>query len=144
MVIGPSSWLFCLWLASPKQRIFSIPKACEDILASKWCKGFEILTIVHNSNGDTFPCVPQLPGFCHVQIKARSAISLPGIDRSPGLVVMPCWCHWGDTGLKSSVLTITKREVWAGVRLKLPVQILGWQLLTISKRPVKEVLLIYF
>lgn len=38
------------------------------------------LTIIHNSNGNTFPCVAQLPGFCHIQIKARSAIGLSSID----------------------------------------------------------------
>lgn len=55
-------------------------KHCKDTLAYKCCKGIEKLTIIHNSNGNTFPCVAQLPGFCHIQIKARSAIGLSSID----------------------------------------------------------------
>lgn len=75
----PSILLFHLWLASPKQYHF-YRKASKGMLISKWCTGFKILTIIHNSNGNTLPCVSQLPGFSHIQIKARSAISLPSID----------------------------------------------------------------
>ena len=50
---------------TPERWIFSVPKTCKRHTWFQMNEAFGILTIVHNSNGNTFPCVSQLPGFCH-------------------------------------------------------------------------------
>lgn len=63
---GPASELLIAWQASRKPN--SLCLEARKALPCKWYEACEILTVIHNSNGHSFSCVSQLPGFGHVQV----------------------------------------------------------------------------